>query len=212
MAAAASLLALVPGVICAAEPAVERLQRFFDEVTSMRADFVQTVGAEGFASVDESEGVFRLQRPGKFRWDYTEPYEQHIIADGKKLWVYDVDLDQVIVKDLAFVLGQTPAVLLSGPVDLTQQFDIRPMPEREQLGLTWIELKPKNKDTGFDTILLGFSEKNLNAMELMDSFGQVTYLRFFNLQRNPQLDPSIFEFKPPPGVDVIGETELLPAE
>lgn len=196
----------------AAETAVQRLQRFFDEVKSMRAEFTQTVGASGFATVDESKGVFRLQRPNRFRWDYTEPFEQQIIADGKNLWVYDVDMDQVIVKPLDFILGHTPAVLLSGSSTLTEQFEIDAVTEQNEDGLTWVALRPKNKDTGYEKMHMGFDSKDIKAMELIDSFGQITRLQFTNLTRNPKMDTSIFNFSPPEGVDVIGESDILPSD
>lgn len=190
--------------------ATERLLDFFNNVQSMQAEFTQTVSAQGFADKDTSKGVFRLLRPGKFRWDYEQPYQQQIIADGNKLWVYDVDMDQVIVKPLNLVLGQTPAVLLSGTASLTDRFDIQDLAGRSEQGLAWVQLRPKDTESSYEKLLLGFSEQNIQAMELVDNFGQVTELQFSNLQRNLKIDAKIFQFQPPPGVDVIGEEDIIP--
>lgn len=193
-----------------ASGATDRLLKFFNDVKSIQADFTQTVSAQGFADKETSKGLFRLLRPGKFRWDYDQPYEQHIIADGRRLWVYDVDMDQVIVKPLDLVLGQTPAVLLSGTASLTDRFDIEEVPGHQDSSLTWVALRPKDNESSYEKLLLGFSQDNIQAMELVDNFGQTTRLQFSHVQRNPKIDPSVFDFKPPPGVDVIGAEGELP--
>lgn len=198
----------LPVVNVHAASATERLMDFFNNVQSMHARFTQTVSAHGFADKETSKGVFQLLRPGKFRWDYEQPYQQQIIADGNKLWVYDVDMDQVIVKPLNMVLGQTPAVLLSGTASLTDRFDIQDVPERSEQGLAWVQLRPKDTESSYEKLLLGFSQENIQAMELVDNFGQVTWLQFSNLQRNPKIEPKIFQFQPPPGVDVLGEEDI----
>jgi outer membrane lipoprotein carrier protein len=205
----ALLLVCVPVVNVYAASATDRLLDFFNNVQSMQAEFTQTVSAQGFADKDTSKGVFRLLRPGRFRWDYEQPYQQHIIADGEKLWVYDVDMDQVIVKPLNLVLGQTPAVLLSGTASLTDRFHIQDLAGRGEQGLAWVQLSPKDSESSYEKLILGFSEKNIQAMELVDNFGQVTVLQFSNLQRNLKIDPEIFQFQPPSGVDVIGEEDII---
>ena len=193
-----------------AASATDRLMDFFTNVKSMQAEFTQTVVSQGFAGKETSHGVFRLLRPGKFRWDYTEPYQQHIIADGNKLWVYDVDMDQVIVKSLNQVLGQTPAVLLSGSASLTDRFDIQDLPSKQDQGLSWVQLRPKDGESSYERLMLGFNDQNIRAMELVDNFGQVTALLFSKVQRNLDMDTKTFQFEPPPGVDVIGEEEISP--
>lgn len=196
--------------VAQAETAKERLLSFFKDVHSMQAQFTQIVKSQGFADKDTSKGMFRLLRPGRFRWDYEQPYKQEIIADGDKLWIYDMDMDQVIVKPLDLVLGQTPAVLLSGSASLTDRFEIEDMPERHDLDLAWVLLRPKDKDTSYEKLMLGFDKQDVKAMELVDNFGQVTLLQFSKLQRNPKIDPKVFQFQPPPGVDVIGDEEVKP--
>ncbi|MDH5326770.1 MAG: outer membrane lipoprotein chaperone LolA [Gammaproteobacteria bacterium] len=190
---------------------MERLSRFYKQVKSLQATFVQRVDASGFSSIEESAGVFYLQRPGRFRWDYTKPYKQQIIADGKKLWVYDVDMDQVIVKKLDLALGSTPAVLLSGTQELKQQFTVDRIRDLQgrPAGLVWLRLLPKDKESNYQHIVLGFNQDNLEVMELLDNFGQATVMRFSDIKRNPNLDASLFQFTPPLGVDVIGAEDVL---
>lgn len=189
----------------------QQLDAFYRDVKSMQAEFVQTVMSESTRRVDETRGMLRMQRPGKFRWDYQQPYEQQIVADGKKLWVYDKDMDQVIVKPLDYVLGNTPAILLSGDANLEEKFEIsdyQPESEAEQdKHFAWVLLKPKSDDSGFQQLLLGFRDNNLQQMELIDSFGQMTRLVFSSLKRNPQIDASVFNFIPPQGVDVISDVQ-----
>lgn len=182
----------------------ERLKTFFAEQGSMSADFVQTVQGAAFAQPEESRGTFLLQRPGKFRWDYTQPYQQQIVGDGKRLWVYDVDLEQVIVKPMDAALGDTPALLLSGGGNISQRFDVSALTDRED-NLQWVRLIPKQEDTGFKEIRLGFGPKHLLGMELVDGFDQVTRLIFSNVKTGVRLPKDSFVFVPPEGVDVVGD-------
>ena len=182
----------------------ERLQTFFAEKGSMSADFVQTVRGAAFAQPEESRGTLLLQRPGKFRWDYMQPYKQQIVADGQRLWVYDVDLEQVIVKPMDAALGDTPALLLSGGGNISERFEISALTDRDD-NLQWVRLIPKQKDTGFKEIRLGFGAKHLLGMELVDGFDQVTRLIFSNVKTGESLPKDSFHFAPPEGVDVVGD-------
>ena len=196
-----------------ADDAADNLLRFFAEVKSMRADFVQTITSARGPAGDETSGTLTMQRPGKFLWDYQKPYQQKIIADGKQIWIYDVDLDQVVVKPLDLVLGNTPAVLLSGNATVTQQFKIEKIPAPENASqLQWLRLIPKQDDIGFEKLLLGFDGALLKQMRLTDAFDQVTQLVFSNLEKNPKIDSSIFNFVPPEGVDVIRSGEEQQSE
>jgi len=186
-----------------AGPATDRLNDFFAKKGAMRADFVQTVQGAAFVQPEESRGTLLMQRPGKFRWDYHLPYEQQIIADGKQLWIYDVDLEQVIVKPLDKALGDTPALLLSGDGEVGQRFDIKELPDKGD-GLLWVQLLPRQADTGFTTVKLGFDQQYLRSMELVDGFEQVTKLAFSNVETGIKLPVDTFVFVPPQGVDVIG--------
>jgi outer membrane lipoprotein carrier protein len=187
--------------------AEQRLERFFKQVQSMRADFTQTVISENRRSAEKSQGVLQMQRPGKFRWEYQTPYEQQIIANGKKLWIYDVEMEQVIVKKLDLALGDTPAVLLSGGANIADRFDIKEISvdSEGESSLYWLQLLPKQQEASFEKLLLAFAGDNLQIMELKDAFGQITRLTFSNLEQNPVIDSSVFSFEPPAGVDVIDE-------
>ena len=153
--------------------------------------------------VQESRGTMVLQRPGRFRWDYSQPYEQHIVADGQKLWIYDTELQQVTVKGLDNALGNAPINLLSQRRPLTEDFLVRELPSHD--GLQWVELEPRIKDTDFTSITLGMDVEGMKVMELRDSFGQRTQIRFMDIQLNAATDPGMFDFQPPAGVDVVGQ-------
>ena len=175
----------------------DKLNNFYNNVDSMRASFTQVTMDSRFNNPQESTG------PGKFRWDYISPYDQSIIADGKKVWVYDKDLEQVTVNQLDAVIGNTPALLLSGGHSLEKNFKIV---ELESInGLDWVELFPLASDTSFTSVRLAFGKTKLAVMELEDSFGQTTKIKFTNLENNPSIDQSTFLFVTPKGVDVIGE-------
>ena len=200
----AGLVALLLVTPVLAGPGMDRLNAFFAEQGAMRAEFVQTVEGAAFAQPETSRGSLLMQRPGKFRWDYRKPYVQQIIADGKHLWIFDVDLDQVIVKPLGKALGDTPALLLSGSGSVTERFDIKEQTDRGD-GLLWVQLLPKQADTGFKAVRLGFDKQHLRSMELVDGFDQVTRLAFSNVQTGIDLPADTFVFVPPKGVDVVGD-------
>jgi len=156
--------------------AIDRFNAFFAATGGMRANFVQTVQGSAFAQPEKSSGTLVILRPGKFRWDYRSPYEQQIIADGKRLWIYDADLEQVVVKPMDEALGDTPALLLSGDATATQRFVVHELPEPRD-DLLWVQLLPRQKDTGFEELRLGFDAHHLRRMELVDGFGHAA--RFF---------------------------------
>jgi outer membrane lipoprotein carrier protein len=147
--------------------------------------------------------VMMISRPGKFRWQIEKPYEQLLVGDGDKVWIYDPDLRQVTVKKFDAALGSTPAALLVGGNTLDRNFTLREAGERE--GLEWLEATPKGGDSGFEKLQLGFAGNELKAMDLFDSFGQTTSLLFARIERNGPIAPTLFRFTPPAGVDVIGE-------
>lgn len=183
--------------------ATERLHSFFGGIQSLQGDFTQTTFDQHNRIRERTQGHFALQRPGKFRWDYTSPYHQLIVANGKKVWLYDEDLEQVTIKRLDEAVGNTPAQLLSSGNSLEHSFIINEIGNVDKL--QWVELIPREKDTNFERMRLGFDEHDLRSMELMDSFGHTTRLEFSHLQHNPHLAASLFHFTPPPGVDVVGD-------
>ena len=183
--------------------AMDRLQAFFTEVQSLRGDFTQTTFDDHNQIRDRAQGTFALQRPGKFHWNYQSPYQQLIVANNKKVWLYDSELEQVTIKKLDEAVGNTPAQLLSSGESLDKSFEISEIGAIDNL--QWVELTPREKNTSFEQIRLGFYQHDLRTMELMDNFGHTTRLEFSHLQRNPRLAAALFEFTPPPGVDVVGD-------
>lgn len=189
------LLALADGV--------SSLRNFYNHTDSMRAQFHQVVTDVQGRKEQEVEGVMQLQRPNKFRWDYQKPYEQQIISDGKKVYLYDVDLAQVTARDLSQALGSSPAAMLAGGENVEKSFVLKNAVRKD--GLDWVLALPKNKDSGFERVLLAFDGEKLQKMELYDSFNHVTAISFSEIERNPKLKDSTFLFTPPKGVDVVGE-------
>lgn len=182
---------------------VERLKAFIAGAKTAEADFSQTVSDKSGRVSQQASGTMAFARPGKFRWDYTRPYEQIIVGDGAKLWLYDKDLDQVTVKPLGDVIAGTPAALLAGDDAIEKYFTLKNAGESG--GLEWLEATPKNRDTTFERIRMGFKGDVLVQMEMHDTFGQRTLLRLSRFARNPNIPASRFKFAPPKGADLIGE-------
>lgn len=183
--------------------AIDKLHRFLETTKTLRADFAQIVVAKNGKKPQQSAGQMMISRPGKFRWQISKPYAQLLVGDGEKVWIYDEDLRQVSVKKFDAALGSTPAALLVGNNALDKNFTLREAGEHD--GFEWLEAIPKDADSGFTKLRIGFSGNELKAMELSDSFGQTTSLLFARSERNVSLAPSLFHFTPPAGVDVIGE-------
>ncbi|HXW09680.1 MAG TPA: outer membrane lipoprotein chaperone LolA [Steroidobacteraceae bacterium] len=202
--AAAALL--VPAESRAAD-AVTRVDAYLDSLASLSAQFVQVVQDRKGEITDRATGTLSIARPNRFRWDYREPYTQTIVADGRKLWLYDPDLEQVTVRSLEQGLGATPAMLLSGSGDVADAFAAGPV--EQQQGLTWCRLLPKQPGSDFERVSLAFGPRNeLAAMELVDKLGQTTTIQFSAVKRATQLDESLFRFVPPAGADVIGDVAV----
>jgi outer membrane lipoprotein carrier protein len=182
---------------------IERFKTFARTTQSARANFDQKVRDSAGALVQESKGSFVFLRPGRFRWVYARPVDQLIVGDGQRVWIYDRDLNQVTVRKISKALGSTPAALLAGSSDMEAAFELSDAGERD--GLEWLEAKPRERESGFERIRMGFDASGVRAMELTDHFGQTTQLRFSDLVRNPKVDPAEFRFEPPKGADVLGE-------
>ncbi len=183
--------------------AIDKLHRFLDTTHTARADFAQIVVAKNGRKPQQSSGVMMFARPGKFRWQIDKPYQQLLVGDGDKVWIYDPDLRQVTVRKVGAALGGSPAALLAGDNALDKNFLLSEAGERE--GIEWLEAIPKSTDSGFEKIRIGFSGADLKAMELFDNFGQTTTLLFARLERNPPLAATLFRFTQPAGADVLGE-------
>lgn len=189
--------------VTAEASAIDRFKTFVRTTQSARAGFEQKVYDRDRKLVQESKGSFVFLRPGRFRWVYEKPVDQLIVGDGERVWIYDRDLNQVTVRKISKALGSTPAALLAGASDVDKAFEMTDAGERD--GLEWLEAKPRDRDAGFERIRMGFSATGVQAMELVDNFGQTTFLRFSGLVRNPKVDPAEFRFEPPKGADVLGE-------
>jgi len=184
---------------------LEQLQAFHATTKSGNVAFRQVVaGKKGPQAARESTGTFAFQRPGKFRWTYQTPYEQLIVGDGEKLWIYDRDLNQVIVRNLDRALGSTPAALLAGDSTLERNFEL--VDAGKDGGLEYVDAKPRSPDTGFEHVRIGFADNLPRTMELKDTFGNVTMLTFSGFERNVAQDAARFRFVPPKGADVLGES------
>jgi outer membrane lipoprotein carrier protein len=195
------MAALGGAASASASPATE-VEKYLTGLASWTADFQQTID-DGHGNVLRSAaGRLYLQRPGKFRWDYSQPSEQLVLADGKQIWFYDKDLAQANVRDMDTSLASTPASLLSGSASISTQFNVTAMPPGG--GLQWFQLVPKHPDTDFQLVKIGFDKGELRSMFLADKLNQITQLTFSNSKRNVSLAPDLFSFVPPPGVDVIG--------
>lgn len=190
-----------PGVTRAA--ALDRLDRFMTATRSAQGTFEQRIYDRGGKLVQSSSGTLAFLRPGKFRWTYVKPYPQLIVGDGERVWVYDEDLKQVTVRKLDLALGATPAALLAGDNAAMKAFVLQD--EGAKDGLEWLAATPRDQDSTFERIRMGFGEHGLARMELTDNFGQRTELSFTSLERNPRLPPGLFSFVPPAGADVIGD-------
>jgi outer membrane lipoprotein carrier protein len=153
--------------------------------------------------LQQSSGTMEFSRPGRFRWEYAKPYEQTIVGDGSRLWIYDKDLNQVTVRKLDRALGASPAALLAGSNEIEKSYALRAA--GSDGGLEWLEAVPRAQDTAFERVRLGLGKSGLEAMELRDQFGQTTVIRFSDVQRNVKLPPESFRFTPPKGADVISE-------
>jgi outer membrane lipoprotein carrier protein len=185
--------------------ALERFKTFLSSTQAARTSFEQKVFDANKRLVQESRGTLAFARPGKFRWVYEKPYAQTIVGDGARVWVYDEELKQVTVRRIDQALTSTPAALLAGNNEVMQSFQLKDEGPRD--GLEWLHAIPKQKEGGFERIRIGFGAAGPEAMELSDGFGQLTLLRFNRFERNPSLDPALFRFTPPKGVDVLGDTQ-----
>ena len=200
-------LLLLPGILLLALPgwaddAGQRLNMALKQMDNLSTEFKQTLLDEDKNVVQQSSGTLALQRPGKFAWHYTEPFEQRIIADGSELWIYDVELDQVTVKPMDQGLANAPIMILMKQTDISEQFEISEVGQRKFL--YWVELLPHAGDLEYTHIYIGIDGDSVRAMELQDQFGQSTQIVFENLRLGVVHDPATFRFVPPPGVDVYG--------
>jgi outer membrane lipoprotein carrier protein len=193
--------------VLAAEPEADSdgqalIESFIRDIQTLSGRFEQSLIDADNQVVEESSGTLEIQRPGRFRWVYVEPYEQLLIADGLNVWSYDVDLAQVTVKPQAEVLSSTPALLLGGSPDALDQFDyVGSFTDR---GTVWVRLRPRNRESGFNMVELGFNDGELTRMLFSDNLEQTTLIALFDVSLNDNIDADRFRFDPPEDVDIVG--------
>jgi outer membrane lipoprotein carrier protein len=192
--------ALLAAAGAAHADAVAALKDFVEQVKTGHGAFTQTVTSPDGAKKKTSSGTFDFARPNRFRFAYAKPYEQLIVSDGQKVWIHDMDLNQVTVRRFTAALGATPAAVLAGG-SLDKDFDLSALPPKD--GLEWAEARPKAKDGAFQSVRIGFKGRDLAAVEITDAFGQRSLLQFTQFQANAPVPPDSFKFVVPKGVDVI---------
>ena len=195
---AAAMFLLANGLVHA--DSVDTLRDFIRDVKTGKSQFTQTVTASDGKKKRISTGNFEFQRPNQFRFAYAKPFEQLIVADGQKVWIFDADLNQVSSRKFSAALGATPASLLAGG-SLDKDFDLVALPAKD--GLDWAQATPKAKDGSFQSVQVGFRGKVLAAVAIIDSFGQHSLLQFSQFANNPALPSDSFKFNVPAGADVI---------
>ena len=184
----------------AAAPAQSQLREFLQSTRSARGSFTQRSQRAG-GGFENVSGVFAFQRPGRFRWEVRKPYEQLMVGDGEKIHFHDKDLNQVTVRRMSDSLGASPAAILFGSNDLERNFTLKEDGSRD--GLDWVDAQPKNRDAGFDRIVIGLRGGLPEAMEVRDAFGRTTLFGFSGFERNPRLDADAFRFVAPRGADIV---------
>jgi outer membrane lipoprotein carrier protein len=194
------LAALLAAPFAARADAVDTLKDFVANVKTGHAAFTQTVTSPDGAKKKSSSGSFDFSRPNRFRFAYAKPFEQVIVADGQKVWIYDADLNQVSSRKFTQALGATPAALLAGG-SLDRDFQLSALPSKD--GLDWAEATPKARDGAFQSVRIGFKGRDLSAIEIVDSFGQRSLLQFSQFAANVPMAPDQFRFTVPAGADVI---------
>ncbi|TFZ01698.1 outer membrane lipoprotein chaperone LolA [Ramlibacter rhizophilus] len=187
---------------------LKSLENFLRDARSGRAEFTQVVTSpprQGEAARSKtSRGTFEFQRPSRFRFDYTKPFPQTLVADGQTLWMHDPDLNQVTARKQDQVLAATPAAIIAAAPDLQalqRDFELKAAPA--QGGLEWVEARPRQREGQLDRVRVGFRGDQLAALEILDSFGQRSVISFERMELNPPLAARTFQFTPPPGADVI---------
>jgi outer membrane lipoprotein carrier protein len=186
-----------------ASEAGSQLSRYLEHLTTLEAEFEQSVLNENLSQAVRSRGTFYLQRPNKFRWDYVEPELQQIVADGRQVWLYDPELEQVSVQSQSSALKGTPAALLISGEPIENSFELIDIGRSQNLD--WIELIPRDTESQFVRILLAFADDELLRMEMADKFGQVTRFQFHKIKRNATFKSTFFQFVPPANTDIYNQ-------
>ncbi|MFW2404606.1 MAG: outer membrane lipoprotein chaperone LolA [Gammaproteobacteria bacterium] len=190
----------------AADEGLDVLRAYLDGLGTVTADFRQQIVDRDLEPIDDSSGQVILKKPGRFRWDYREPYERVISADGERVWLYEADLDQVTIRRLDAGLGETPAALLTGAADVLDHFDYRGSEVDD--GIRWLRLEPRAAESDFSGVELGFAGQELQRIFLTDRLGQRTRILLSNVDTTAAVEDDFFVFQVPDGVDVIEADDL----
>ncbi|MEY2700209.1 MAG: outer rane lipoprotein chaperone LolA [Pseudomonadota bacterium] len=180
---------------------VGQLKLLLQRTSTMQGDFTQQRIGENGQTLSSSQGVFYLHRPGQFRWEYQSPQHQLIVAASGKVSIYDVDLEQVTVKNLGKAVGATPALLLTGDAPLDRDFIMEAQGHEDEMD--WVRLVPRDEESSFRYVMIGLQQGQLSGMELSDQFGQLTRIYFSHMQQGMAIAPAMFQFSAPKGVDVL---------
>ncbi len=199
------MLCIFSTTVLRASPGLDSLNYFFNEIQSFEARFGQIVLDESLVEIDDGQGKLWIKRPGLFRWNYEPPDAQEIVGDGQNLWVYDIELEQVTVRKQDQALGKSPAILLAGSGNLEENYFIEDIGTQGRFD--WVNLIPKDEDSGFREIRIGFEDNRIRLLELLDNLDQRTRISFVDLKENVEVPMSTFDFIPPEGVDIIENTE-----
>ncbi len=185
------------------QDAQQRLLAHLETYQQLSGQFTQIISSEQNTKIQSSTGEFWISKPSQFRWHYTTPYIQKIISNGKKVWIYDEDLEQVTIKAASQAIDSSPLAIILGTQSLGKLFDVQELADAEEL--QWLQLTPKDEESGFELMKLGFKQGTLSRMLLQDNFGQTTRLLFTDVIVNPVIADDFFEFKVPQGADVFEE-------
>lgn len=189
-----------------ADTAANDLSALLTTLHTMRADFTQTITDKNAKQIQQSVGRMSIARPGKFRWEVKKPAMQLVVTNGKRIWIYDPDLEQVTIRTLTKEVGESPAMLLTNPnTSIEKDYHVEAMKTSDH-DLQWFSLVPNNQNSMFAKIKLGFKKNQIREMELHDHIGHTTSIAFYNIDLNPSISSTLFSFKPPAHVDVIDET------
>lgn len=190
-------------VMAAHAGSLDQLKTFLTDAKTLKANFEQTVSDGSGKIIQRSTGSMEFARPGKFRWEYQKPYQQLVVGDGEKLWLFDPDLNQATVRKLDKAIGSSPAALLAGDAEIDNNFKLKDA--GAQNNLNWVLATPKSTESTFEWVRMGFGDSGLSVLELKDNFGQTTVIKLTNVQLNGKLPTTDFSFTPPKGADVISD-------
>ena len=201
-----ALLVLIAPTVAISSVSLDRLSKFFEQDSTYFAEFYQVILDEGLFLVEESIGLVWLSRPNRFRWEYSEPFAQIIVSDGTNIWEYDVELEQATVRNFSDVVDRSAAQILAGTNDLEENYIVEDLDIQGQLA--WVSIQPKIEESAqFQSMRLGFDERSLRSVEILDTLGNTTRLQLLDVVQGSEFDEATFQIVLPQGVDLIDARE-----